>query len=225
MAGPSSLQQEAIPDALQKSCLILSCCLARRSQGGLMTLLTFLCLPCCLDKSRPMDGSDQLVWEAVTTSSLCSLSTKDCTQVKIPHPTLWGLLSMAPAGHLCEQRDPESVGPMGPHCPGKKVPAIPEQGQHTGCTPVSRQQLQPQQELQPSWPPARPWFSVGPARHAHESSSPMWRALSPHPLPRRDCRHCCQLSCGICCQHCQEPLPSQAAPPGHSVAHLPSFLP
>lgn len=86
MAGPSSLQQEAIPDALQKSCLILSCCLARRSQGGLMTLLTFLCLPCCLDKSRPMDGSDQLVWEAVTTSSLCSLSTKDCTQVKSPSP-------------------------------------------------------------------------------------------------------------------------------------------
>ncbi|XP_048180117.1 uncharacterized protein LOC125336053 [Corvus hawaiiensis] len=33
-----------------------------------------------LYKSRPIDRSDQLVWEGVTTSSLCSLSTKDCTQ-------------------------------------------------------------------------------------------------------------------------------------------------
>ncbi|XP_068888725.1 maestro heat-like repeat family member 5 isoform X1 [Aphelocoma coerulescens] len=33
-----------------------------------------------LYKSRPMDRSGQLVWKAVTTSSLCSLSTKDCTQ-------------------------------------------------------------------------------------------------------------------------------------------------
>ncbi|XP_056361640.1 uncharacterized protein LOC130260361 isoform X2 [Oenanthe melanoleuca] len=33
-----------------------------------------------LYKARPRDGSDQFTWEAVTTSSLCSLSTRDCTQ-------------------------------------------------------------------------------------------------------------------------------------------------
>ncbi|XP_063265306.1 uncharacterized protein LOC134556854 isoform X2 [Prinia subflava] len=31
-------------------------------------------------KSRPRDESDQLTWEVVTTSSLCSLSIRDCTQ-------------------------------------------------------------------------------------------------------------------------------------------------
>ncbi|XP_032932843.1 uncharacterized protein LOC117005373 [Catharus ustulatus] len=33
-----------------------------------------------LYKARPRDGSDQFTWEAVTTSSLCSLSTGDCVQ-------------------------------------------------------------------------------------------------------------------------------------------------
>ncbi|XP_023794281.1 uncharacterized protein LOC111937248 [Cyanistes caeruleus] len=34
-----------------------------------------------LYKSRPRDGPDQFAWEAVTTSSLCYLSIRDCTQV------------------------------------------------------------------------------------------------------------------------------------------------
>ncbi|KAL2297619.1 hypothetical protein Nmel_016168 [Mimus melanotis] len=72
-----------------------------------------------LYKARPRDRSDQFTWGAVTTSSLCSLSTRDCTQVMIP--SLLGFLSMASAGHLCEQRDPESMGSMGPHCPDKKA--------------------------------------------------------------------------------------------------------
>ncbi|CAN8194265.1 unnamed protein product [Coccothraustes coccothraustes] len=33
-----------------------------------------------LYKSRPRDGSDEFSWEAVTTSSLCYLSIRDCTQ-------------------------------------------------------------------------------------------------------------------------------------------------
>ncbi|KAL9833741.1 uncharacterized protein GJ701_013108 [Geothlypis trichas] len=39
-----------------------------------------------LYKSRPKDGSDEFSWEALTTSSLCYLSIRDCTQVMMGPP-------------------------------------------------------------------------------------------------------------------------------------------
>ncbi|KAF4797314.1 hypothetical protein TURU_073302 [Turdus rufiventris] len=49
-------------------------------QASYTSFHALFCLAEFLYKARPRDGSDQFTWEAVTTSSLCSLSTGDCTQ-------------------------------------------------------------------------------------------------------------------------------------------------
>lgn len=69
---------------------------------------------------------------------------------------------------------------------GDKVPAVPKQGHCEGSSPMS------QQQLQPSWPPASPWFSAGSPPCVYEPSSLSLRTLCSHPPLHSDFRHCYQ---------------------------------
>ena len=140
-----------------------------------------------------------------------------------------GLLSLASAGELCQQRDPESAGLAWPQCPWGEGSCCPQAGTMRGrhsSVPAAAPAF---------WPPASPGSLEG------QHTVPMIPALLPHPralsshtAARSDCSPCCQLSCGHCWQHCWPSLAKAARVAQLSIttrafgvimSSLPSFLP